>query len=558
MRIFEKKLFILSAISVFLLTGCFDLDAQLKISPSGKVTGKITYTLDKTLMASAGYTSLEQVKTKINEPGEVGFAKGCPNQTLSENQSSYVVLCEVNNQDYNDDKNFGVFRDNNLITFIFKQNSDNSNESDNNLIELGKVNIELQFSNPIEQVSENRQGLVTRRSISEVKISGTASEKMDVRITSRAGSDSATESNANFSPIPENLIKRAQDFQIAPSNIGGLISSDLRFTASNSPYTIVSTLEIPRGKTVYVEPGVIFDSSQLSKLSADKSITFQVQGKIYFNGTAKDKIKLLGAPQTHFHSKFASQESGIYVNFLQVIGGTYFFGDRTAEARANFKIYNSRFINLKGSWEIVYPYGKNELVNNYFHKSSQIRTLVHSSDGGLLIQGNEFVGLSAGHREKEKDCWIESIAYYGSKLRVVENDFSQAQGYALCVFYSAESSIDARGNYWGTTEESRILEKILDARISLNYPSIIDVSNPLESIKLNPKIPSNDAAKDATFEANELSRQANFRSEPSKKPKVKSSQTKKVSEKSILCFKGNDRLTVSGKNPKCPSGYTKK
>jgi hypothetical protein len=558
MRIFKKKLFILGAISVFLLTSCTDLDAQLKISPSGKVTGKITYTLDKNLMAVAGYTSLEQVKTKLDEPGEVDFAKGCPNQTLSENQNSYVVLCEFNNQDYNDDKNFGVFRDNDFITFIFKQNNDNTSESNNNLIELGKVNIELQFSNPIEQVSENRQGLVTRRSISEVKISGTASEKMDVRITSRAGADSTIESNANFSPIPETLIKRAQDFQIAPSKIGGLIKSDLRFVLANSPYTISSTLEIPRGKTVYVEPGIIFDSSLLSKLSADKSITFQVQGKIYFNGTAKDKIKLLGAPQTHFHSKFADKESGIYANFLQVIGGTYFLGDRTAEANANFKIFNSRFTNLKGSWEIVYPYGKNELVNNYFHKSSQIRTLVHSSSGDLLIQGNEFVGLSAGHREKEKDCWIESIAYYGGKLRVVENDFSQAQGYALCVFYSVDSSIDARGNYWGTTEEVRILEKILDARISLNYPSIIDVSNPLKSTKSNSKLPSTDAVKDATFEANELMRQANSRSESSKKSKVKPSQTKKVSKKSILCLKGNNLLTVSGKNPKCPSGYVKR
>jgi hypothetical protein len=558
MQIFKKKMFIFNAISVFLLTGCTDLDAQLKISLSGRVTGKITYTIDKNLLAASGISSLEQLKIKLNEPGDVDFAKGCPNQTLSENQNSYVVLCEVNNQDYNNDKNFGVFRDNELITFIFKQNIDNTSGNDNNLIELGKINIELQFSNPIEQVSENRQGLVTRRSINEVKISGTASEKMDVRITSRAGADSDTESKANFSPIPETLIKRAQDFQIASSKIGGLIPSDLRFVVANSPYTIVSTLEIPRGKTVYVEPGVIFDSSLLSKLSAEKSITFQVQGRIYFNGTPKDKIKLLGAPQTHFHSKFADKESGIYANFLQVIGGIYFLGDRTAEARANFKIYNSRFINLKGSWEIVYPYGKNELVNNYFHKSSQIRTLIHSSDGDLLIQGNEFIGLSSGHREKGKDCWIESIAHYLGKLKVVENDFSQARGYALCVFYSAESSIDARGNYWGTNEEARILEKILDARNSLNYPSIIDISNPLKSTKSNSLPTSIYAAIDATFEANELTRQANFRSESSQKSRVKPSQTKKVSKKTILCFRGKDRLTVSGNNPKCPSGYIKK
>jgi hypothetical protein len=378
------------------------------------------------------------------------------------------------------------------------------------------------------------------------------------------------------SPIPREIVDRAKNFKIAPTTIGGMISSDLRFTKGNSPYLVKSTIEIPKGKVVYVEPGVEFDSGSLTRLTDDKGATFHVQGKVYFDGSPEERIKLFGSPVTHFQSKFAGEDAGIYANYLHVVGGRNFIGDRTSESRINFKIHNSRIRNVKNSWEIVYPFGKNELVNNHFETTSQIRALVHTSSGELRIERNKFVGRAVGQSEKGKDCWIEGVAYYGGQLRVLENDFSKVEGFALCVLYS-DGQIDGRSNFWGSIDEVRIMQKVLDSRDGLSYPSIIDVSSPLSQSKYNfigTGISASDkavsAAKaaelakfeamDATIEASELARIAAREAEASAAAsKLGSGSQKSTSslgrEKTISCVKGKQRLKVIGKNPKCPSGF---
>lgn len=578
--------------SLILLVGCTTLDGNLKIDPNARVSGQLKYTIDKSLASLAGISSITDLKSRLNEPEngqtQSTFQNTCKQADISDSGSAYVILCTYQDSDFNSDEGFKVFRENGSNVFVFRQNLDSATNS-NETIDLGTVQLDITFSHPVTKVQANKASLLTKLSPESYRIAGTASEPMDVRITADIPKGSSGSTNLSASPIPSNLIERAKQFKVAPKNFGGLVDEDMRFTRANSPYSISSTIQIPAGKTVYVEPGVVFDSILLRDKPESESSSFHIRGQLFLDGKIDSRIRLLGSPKTHFKTAFAARGSGIYANFIHVVGGNNIFWNDGRESKINFRIHNSRFVNIKNTWEIVYPYGINELVNNHFKESSQIRTVVHSNSGAdsaeLLIDGNKFEGLSRGYREKDKDCWIENTAYYGGKLRVSNNDFSLVKGYALCVLY-ADGVIDARSNYWGSTDPTRIGNLVLDAKDGLDYPSIIDVSFPLSKSPIGvAPLPASAAeadklalsqaqrakaeVEDVTVEAEEASRLAKIDASSSAGT-VKANSTPKngntsadkgsqnISEKSITCIKGKSSLTVIGVKPKCPKGYKKR
>lgn len=565
-------------ILVTLLSGCVTLVGELKVSPMGKVTGQLTYTIDKSLAQIAGVATLEELNSKLREPEEVEFQDTCPSPVTSEDGEKYTIKCVLSGDEFTSDKDFGIFQENGNLVLIFRQNLEETNENSIDL-DLGTVSLDVEFSSPVTKVSENRPGLLQRFSPTKFRLTGKANEKIDVRLEAKAGVGSDPIQIDSSSPIPTEVVEKAKKFQIAEKKFGGVISQDTRFIKANSPYRINSTIQIPEGKSVYVESGVVFDSIELSKLPEELSATFHVRGKIYFDGKLGQRIQLLGNPKTHFQTKFADERAGIYANFLHVIGGQNFIGDRKVESRINFKIYNSRIVEVKNTWEIVYPYGQNALFNNYFQNSSQIRALIHSATGSLTIQRNKFVGRAFGQNEKGKECWIESVAYYEDKLRVVENDFEKAEGFALCVLYE-NGIIEASRNFWGTSDESKISAKVLDAKDGLNYPSVIDVSAPLKTSGFNllpttydPIQQAANASRaaelakaeaiDATEEAAEFTRIANFKAEKFPLSSANSGSPNKgikgsSTVRSISCVKGKQKLTVTGKKPQCPNGFRQK
>lgn len=65
------------------------------------------------------------------------------------------------------------------------------------------------------------------------------------------------------------------------TNVGGIITSDTEWTLSGSPYTLTSTVGIPNGMTLTIDPGV----------QVNGNLDLLVKGRIIVNGTAAQPVK---------------------------------------------------------------------------------------------------------------------------------------------------------------------------------------------------------------------------------------------------------------------------
>ena len=77
------------------------------------------------------------------------------------------------------------------------------------------------------------------------------------------------------------------EFEPAPGSVlGGVMESDRRLTAADSPCVIDSDLIIPRGRTLTVDPGVVFEMQPGRHL--------RVQGALRIEGTADKVVRFVG------------------------------------------------------------------------------------------------------------------------------------------------------------------------------------------------------------------------------------------------------------------------
>ena len=337
------------------------------------------------------------------------------------------------------------------------------------IAEFGKTRLVINFPGEIKQVVENKKGLVSIVGKNQAIISGSGTEKFDIRLI------------ASCSGVCGQTMKEmASKFREAPKNFSGRVTENLRFSKKNSPYLVKRSIEIPKGKVVYVEPGVVFRSQFPKNISWDKSSTFFLQGEIYFDGTKEQPINLLGAPNIHVLTSFAQIGAKLTAYNLNVIGGSTFTSNSGQEGYVNFKIYDSVFDGLTSYWYIWYPWGPNEILRNQFINTGFLDVGFSADENtSFLIKNNLFIG-SPKKSSEPPTCWIRSWASYNAKLQVSENDFSQSKSPAVCVKEGYDSAeISATNNFWGTVSEVEIKKKVIDGEDGLRYLSIIDVSSPL-------------------------------------------------------------------------------
>jgi len=446
-----------------LLTSCISFTGKVEISSAGLATGDLIYTIDKQLAAAAGLTSIEQIRAefKKNSSGPDNY---CEDVAVKDESTSYVFTCDLKNSKLSSE-DLSVEIQNESITFVFKQNTDQ--EDSDNTFEFGTVELQVTFPGKILEIVENKPGLVSKLSDRNVRISGSGSGVFNIKITSACD----LKCGASISEV-------ASTFKIAPKNFTGIISENLKFTRSNSPYTVTRTIQIPKGKAVYVEPGVTFNSKFNKKLQFNDAATFHVRGQIFLDGTKSSPINLNGKPNIHILTALADSDTKIYLNHVNIIGGQYLF---SGGGSFNLKMHESIISGIKYGSEISYPHGKNEISRNRFVKSGGFRIGFHGENGlnSFIIKDNIFEGRPITG-EDNNTCWIENWAAYTSALVVTENDFSKASKHALCVIYQS-GVIDARGNFWGTAQQEKIGKLVLDAADSIKYPMIIDTSGALNS-----------------------------------------------------------------------------
>ena len=179
-----------------LLTSCIQVKGAVSINSAARWNGEISYTLDKSLASAAGISSLDDLNRQATEQSasEVGFCKNAP---FTEDASNYIFKCPLKDAISETGDLTAVIVGRNII-FRYKQNLD-STSTDSNRIDLGSVSVLVTFIDPIVSYKENKNRLVQKIDSLTYRISGYATEPMDIEIVANCSSRCGI---ANTVPTP--------------------------------------------------------------------------------------------------------------------------------------------------------------------------------------------------------------------------------------------------------------------------------------------------------------------------------------------------------------------
>lgn len=443
--------------AALMLTGCIQLDGDLKIGSDARASGKLLFSIDKSFAELAGIKSLNDLKTS---PEQIKVTDSCKGTRLYESPSSYVTECNVSRSVLADDTFNSSIIDGQVV-FSYKATNSEGDSS----VSFGATNLRVKFPGDIDRVESVNPSQVSRVNKRTVLIRGLATDNYDIKIFSSCGKMCVApgSSLAETSEDPNN-----PGFAKANKRLGGMITQNTVLTRANSPYTIAKTLQIPLGLTVKVEPGVTIVSNAQTM--------FRVQGDLLFEGSESRPINLNGSPKIFFSTKSAPKGTKIHMNFVNLNGGGIISTSLGHAGYVNWEIRNSRITNLKSRWYVWYP--TNFLIeNSVFRNSGGIDIGIDTREEGsnpAIIRNNLFDGPS------RSGFWVQAWASNGGPVQVTGNHF-KGDGFNVLKIKYGSSFIDASGNYWGTTNPKKIEDKVLDAGDSLKYKSKIDLSRPLSS-----------------------------------------------------------------------------
>jgi len=182
--------------STLLLTSCIEVKGAVSINSAARWNGEISYTLNKSLASAAGISSLDDLNRQATEQSasEVGFCKNTP---FIEDATNYIFKCPLKDAISQTGDLTAVIVGRNII-FRYKQNLD-STSTESERIDLGSVSVLVTFIDPIISYKENKIGLVQKIDALTYRISGYATEPMDIEIVANCSSRCGI---ANTVPTP--------------------------------------------------------------------------------------------------------------------------------------------------------------------------------------------------------------------------------------------------------------------------------------------------------------------------------------------------------------------
>ena len=336
----------------------------------------------------------------------------------------------------------------------------------------------------------------------------------------------------------------------ANSTIGGLISSDLTLTKSGSPYLLSSTVQIPAGRTVTVQPGVEIRTN-------GTSTAFWNQGNLVFNGTRQDPIRFSGKPNLYFSLKNSISGSNLSIRGVLFDGGGTLWSYEGYSGYQDLLLEDSEIKDVYGFTYIWYPPNNVIIQRNVLINSGGFSVGFDAREGksGVLIKNNLFLGPST------TDYWIEVWASYGGQLDVQGNDFRSGPYTAVRLKPNyTDGKLNASGNYWGTQGASTISSMVKDKNDGLEFADFIDVSAPLAQAPS--AVPASSILQSEAEAKAKAEAEAKAKAEAEAKAKAEAEAKAKANSLSrkttITCLKGKLTRKVTAVNPKCPAGYKKK
>lgn len=233
----------------------------------------------------------------------------------------------------------------------------------------------------------------------------------------------------------------------APTEVGGIISADTTWRLEDSPYRITSQVQIDYGATLTIEPGVVVEDGSI-----------KVWGSLQALGTKDNLIELRN---------------------VEIIGGTSNYGQPYVMDFRYVQFFNTPFLAPTG----YSTYGTFSLRDSVIHSGFDY-TYIWYPTSDVFIERNVFLNepfFSIGHRNPVNILnnafvfggEIENWAAYEGPTIVRHNSFLD-NGFRVGLEQGYDNAdIDARENYWGTTDTSTIEEMIVDRNDGLDYADFI-------------------------------------------------------------------------------------
>ena len=253
----------------------------------------------------------------------------------------------------------------------------------------------------------------------------------------------------------------AQGAQV--SFTGGRVQEGTTLTKANGPYLITSTIEIPSGVTLTIEPGVQIDVRSQVNL-------FWVQGKLVIRGSKESPVRIDGSALNYFYLKGA-RTAEIDAKYLLIYGSDEgsIIPATGYEQNASLNFEDCEFINIPGFNYIWYPNAAN-FSRNVFWKTAGFS--IGTNNAAVIFKNNLF--LDDPIKVEENSYWVD--VWNGSTLvNLSGNEFRDLTKNALV----GKVSFSAKGNYWAGIEPSMIQRYILDNNDSLNFSGIVDSTGQL-------------------------------------------------------------------------------
>jgi hypothetical protein len=181
-----------------LLSSCVEVRGELSVSSAARINGEIIYTLNKSLAAGVGLSSLADVKSEAstNPEAQIGLCKDAP---ITEDASNYILKCALRDI-LTDSGEVSASITGSNIVFRYKANLDPSS-TQGDQTNFGSVSITIRFLNPVISFKENKVGLVTKVDDLTYRIAGSANEPMNIEITANLAASSGSASTAP-APVP--------------------------------------------------------------------------------------------------------------------------------------------------------------------------------------------------------------------------------------------------------------------------------------------------------------------------------------------------------------------
>jgi hypothetical protein len=255
------------------------------------------------------------------------------------------------------------------------------------------------------------------------------------------------------------------------TEVGGIVSSNTTWTKENSPYFIISTVQIPADVTLTIESGVMV-------IQTTPGDMFLLHGTIRAHGNSENRIVFdgNGVTENFFNIEAADYWKPAFLDLDHVViqnGDRFWY--QPGGSHGYFNLTNSQLINLK--FHSYLEVARNDVYILY--------NKIINSAGFWIFDGRKveikynLIKSKPAHEEyfiinggRPGGWWIPRKT--GTIVKY--NSFIDISGIVLSLFpyHGRIPAITATENYWGTQNLTLIEEMIYDKNDDIRCPGYID------------------------------------------------------------------------------------